>query len=92
MMMPSDQAAAKLIADESEIDASIDNDEPTSKELVEMLREKSVHQANAGNTRPASEVMRELREMLAEDGRRQLTMLTDTVCLATNMRLCLTPY
>ena len=68
MIMPSDRkAAAKLIAGESEIDASIDNDEPTTKELVEMLRE-SVHQANAGNTRPASEVMRELREMLAEDG------------------------
>ena len=60
------KAAAELIEDVSDRDASIDDDEPTSEELVEMLRE-AIHQANTGQTRPANEVMRELREMLAAD-------------------------
>ncbi len=57
---------AKAIEDDSEFTMAIDDDEPTSEELVEMLRE-SLEDVKAGRTRPAREVMRELREMLAAD-------------------------
>ncbi len=43
-----------------------DDDEPTTEELVEMLRE-SLRDVEAGRTRPAREVMAEIREMLAAD-------------------------
>ena len=43
-----------------------DDDEPTTAELVEMLRE-SLRDVEAGRTRPAREVMAEIREMLAAD-------------------------
>ena len=57
----------KLLAVDIECDAEIDDDdEPTTEELVEMLRE-SLEDVKAGRTRPAREVMRELREMLAAD-------------------------
>ena len=54
------------IEDDSELAAANDDDEPTSEELVEMLRQ-ALHEADTGQTRPAREVMRELREMLAAD-------------------------
>ena len=57
----------RLFAADIECDAEIDDDDdPTSEELIEMLRE-SLEDVKAGRTRPAREVMRELREMLAED-------------------------
>lgn len=56
----------KAIDDDSDFDTAIDDDEPTSEELVEMLRE-SVQQANSGQTRPIEELLRELDEILAED-------------------------
>ncbi len=57
----------KLFSVDIEGSAEIDDDdEPTSEELVEMLRQ-ALHEANTGQTRPAREVMRELREMLAAD-------------------------
>ncbi len=43
-----------------------DDDEPTTEELVEMLRE-SLRDVEAGRTRSAREVMAEIREMLAAD-------------------------
>ena len=43
-----------------------DDDEPTTEELIEMLRE-SLRDVEAGRTRPARKVMAELREMLAAD-------------------------
>ena len=52
--------------DDSEFATATDDDEPTSEELVEMLRQ-ALYEANTGQTRPAKEVMRELREMLAAD-------------------------
>ena len=65
-MTPSDRkAVAKLIEEDSKVDESID-DEPTSEELVGMLKQ-AIREANEGKTRPASEVMGELREMLAAD-------------------------
>lgn len=39
---------------------------PTSEELAAMLRQ-ALHEADTGQTRPAGDVMREIREMLAED-------------------------
>ena len=43
-----------------------DDDEPTTEELIEMLRE-SLRDVEAGRTRPAREVMAEIRETLAAD-------------------------
>ena len=66
-MTPADRkAAAKVIDKDSDIGASINDDEPTSEELVEMLRE-ALHQAETGQTRPVEELLRELDEILAED-------------------------
>ena len=59
--------AAELIDEDSELASAIDDDdEPTTEELVEMLRE-SVQQANSGQTRPVDELLRELDEILAEN-------------------------
>ena len=60
------KTAAKVVEEDSERSTAIDDDEPTTEELVEMLRQ-AIHEANTGQTRPAREVMRELREMLAAD-------------------------
>lgn len=57
---------AEAIDKDSEFTSAIDDDEPTTEELVEMLRE-SLEDVKGGRTRPAREVMRELREMLAAD-------------------------
>ena len=56
----------KAIEDDSEFATATDDDEPTTEELIEMLRE-SVQQANSGQTRPVDELLRELDEILAED-------------------------
>ena len=56
----------KAIEDDSELASAIDDDEPTTEELIEMLRE-SVQQANSGQTRPVDELLRELDEILAEN-------------------------
>ena len=67
-MSPSDRkAAAKVIDKDKDYDATMDEEEPTSAELVEMLRE-SLKQAEAGQTRPIEELLRELDEILEEDG------------------------
>ena len=55
-----------LVDEDTVDDAPHDDDEPTTDELVEMLRQ-AVHEAKTGQTRPAREVMQELREMLAAD-------------------------
>lgn len=66
-MTPEDRkAAAELLEKHRAVESPLDDDEPTSEELVEMLRQ-ALHEANTGQTRPASEIMRELREMLAAD-------------------------
>lgn len=57
---------AQVIEDSSEFSPTIDDDEPTSEELIEMLRE-SLKDVKAGRTRPAREFLRELRETLAAD-------------------------
>ena len=57
---------AKAIEDDSEFTVAIGDDEPTSEELVEMLRE-SLEDVKAGRTRPVEELLRELDEILAED-------------------------
>ena len=59
----------KLFAVDIECEVDIDDDdEPTTEELVEMLRE-SLEDVKAGRTRPARELLRELREIVAEDDR-----------------------
>ena len=67
-MAPNERkVAASLFAVDIECDAVIDDeDEPTSDQLVEMLRE-SIQQAKEGKTRPVEELLRELDEILAED-------------------------
>ena len=57
---------AKAIEDDGDFATAIDDDEPTSEELIEMLRE-SVQQANSGQTRPIEELLSELDEILADD-------------------------
>ncbi len=42
------------------------DDEPTTDELVEMLRE-ALREADEGKTRPIEELFREMDEILAED-------------------------
>ena len=42
------------------------DDEPTTEELVEMLRE-ALREADEGKTRPIEELFREMDEILAED-------------------------
>ncbi len=59
-MTPADRKAAIKVKD-SDFDASADDDEPTTHELVEMLRE-SIQQANSEETRPLNEVLEELRQ------------------------------
>ena len=67
-MTPKDRKAATGLLEEHMVaNAPSDDDEPTSAELVEMLRQ-ALYEANTGQTRPAREVMRELRQMLAADG------------------------
>lgn len=66
-MTPKDRKAAAGLMEEGAAAHELhDDDEPTTEELVEMLRE-SVQQANAGQTRPVEELLRELDEILAED-------------------------
>ena len=66
-MMPEDQkAAADVLEKNQTADELLDDDEPTTEELVEMLRE-SLEDVKAGRTRPARELLRELREIVAED-------------------------
>lgn len=66
-MDPLERKTAVGLSDEDIADdAPHDDDEPTTEDLIEMLRE-SLEDVKAGRTRPAREVMRELREMLATD-------------------------
>ena len=60
------KASQELTRDLEVDDATLDDDEPTTEELVEKLR-LALHQANTGQTRPAKEVIHEIREMLAAD-------------------------
>lgn len=60
------KTAADVLGKDSESASAIDDDEPTTEELVEMLRE-SLEDVKAGRTRPARELLRELREIVAED-------------------------
>lgn len=57
---------AKVIGEVSEFTGAMDDDEPTTEELVEMLHE-SLEDVKAGRTRPAREFLRELRATLAAD-------------------------
>ncbi len=66
-MSPADRKRVpKVMEPDIDFDASIDDDEPTTKELVEMLR-LALHEAETGQTRPVEELLRELDEILAED-------------------------
>ena len=56
----------KVIEESSEFTTAIDDDEPTTEELIAMLRESS-EDVKAGRTRPARELLRELREITSED-------------------------
>ncbi|MYD11640.1 MAG: hypothetical protein F4X02_16545 [Chloroflexi bacterium] len=60
------KTAAEMIDDDFADEAPHDDDEPTTEELIEMLRE-SLEDVKAGRTRPVRELLRELREMTAED-------------------------
>ena len=59
------KSAIKGIDEDSEFTSAKDDDEPTTEELVEMLRE-SLEDVKAGRTRPARELLRELRQIVAE--------------------------
>lgn len=66
MKQPERDASADTLDDKMAMEPSIDDDEPTTEELVDMLRQ-ALHEAKTGQTRPASEVIRELREIMAAD-------------------------
>ena len=63
-------APVKTIEEEPAVaempDDIYDDDEPTTEELVEGLRQ-SLRDVEAGRTRPAREVMAEIRKLLAAD-------------------------
>ncbi len=70
-MAQADPSAPVKIKDEetaiAEMQDDIHNDdEPTTDELVEMLRE-ALREADEGKTRPIEELFREMDEILAED-------------------------
>lgn len=60
------KTTAEVLEKNKAAHAPLDDDEPTTEEFVEMLRE-SIEDVKAGRTRPAREAMRELREMLARE-------------------------
>ncbi len=65
-MDPIERKTAPGLLDETRVDdVPHDDDEPTTEELVEMLRQ-AIHEANTGQTRPARELLRELRQIVAE--------------------------
>ena len=66
MTSPNRKVAAEVLEENMVANAPLDDDEPTTEELVEMLRE-SIEDVKAGRTRPARELLRELREILAAD-------------------------
>ena len=66
MKKPERDAPADTLDDKMAMEPSIYDDEPTTEELVAMLRQ-ALHEAKTGQTRPASEVIRELREIMAAD-------------------------
>lgn len=66
-MTPKDRkAVVDLLEDNMAEGAPLDDDEPTTDELIVMLRE-SIEDVKAGRTRPVEELLRELDEILAED-------------------------
>ena len=65
MMRPERKVAHAPVKDE-ELNAAINDDEPTPEQLVEMLKE-AVRDVNEGRTRPVDELLHELDEILAED-------------------------
>ena len=66
MMQPERDAPAEILDDKVAMDPSIDDDEPTTEELVDMLRQ-ALHEAKTGKTRPVEELLRELDEIRAEN-------------------------
>ena len=66
MMPPDREETAKLIEEASGFDASIDDGEPTSEELVEMLKQ-AIREVNEGKTRPIDELLCEVDETLRAD-------------------------
>ena len=66
-MVPTERKRlAEAIAEGREFASEIEDDEPTTEELIETLRE-SLEDVKAGRTGPARELLRELREIVAED-------------------------
>ena len=59
------KANQELIRDLEVDDSTLDDDEPNTEELIEMLRQ-ALHEANTGQTRPAEELLRELDDIVAE--------------------------
>lgn len=66
-MTPKDRKAVVDLLEDNDADhAPLDDDEPKTEDLVEMLRE-SIEDVKAGRTRPVEELLRELDEILAEE-------------------------
>ena len=53
---------------EAQYDDSYDDDEPTTEELIEMLRE-AMQDAEEGRTRPFDELLCRLNAIVADDGK-----------------------
>ena len=66
-MTPADRKAAAKVKDKDiEFDASLEDDDPTTEEILENIR-RSMKQALAGQTRPAREALAEIRREIEAD-------------------------
>ena len=67
MMTPADRKPAAKVKDKDiEFDASLEDDDPTTEEILENIR-RSMKQALAGQTRPAREALAEIRREIEAD-------------------------
>ena len=66
MKLPERDMPAEILEEKIADLPAIDDDEPTTAELVDMLRQ-ALHEAKTGQTRPVEDLLRELDEIRAEN-------------------------
>ncbi len=68
MKLPERDMPAEILEEKIADLPAIDDDEPTTAELVDMLRQ-ALHEAKTGQTRPVEDLLRELDEIRAENAK-----------------------
>ncbi len=66
MKSPERDMPAEILEEKIADLPAIDDDEPTTAELVDMLRQ-ALHEAKTGQTRPVEDLLRELDEIRSEN-------------------------